>query len=109
MTTNIEWLYENDRETLIDMIEGECWSCKFKDNYCSCGECRCDREWLKAEYVEPDSWEKIEYRAALDMTDYCRTILKWDEIKIWSSTYHQMHNAVANDIINRCKKLAGVE
>lgn len=108
MTTNIEWLYKNDRETLIIMTSGDCDKCKY-DPDCANAFCRCERSWLEAEYVEPDSWEKMEYRAALDMTDYCRTILKWDEIKIWSSTYHQMHNAVANDIINRCKKLAGVE
>ena len=108
MTTNFEWLCENDRETLLVMTAGDCDDCKFDIN-CRSGDYRCDREWLKAEYVEPDSWEKIEYRAALDMINYCRTILKWDEIKIWSSTYHQMHNAVVEDIINRCKKLAGVE
>ena len=108
MTTNLEWMYENDRETLISMITGDCGNCKFDSN-CYAGDYRCTHRWLEAEYEEPDSWEKIEYRAALDMINYCRTILKWDEIKIWSSTYHQMHNAVVEDIINRCKAVAEAE
>ena len=62
MTTNIEWLYENDLETLITMTAGECSECKY-DPDCAKAFCRCERKWLEAEYeeyVEPDSWDKIE-------------------------------------------------
>lgn len=106
MATNLEWLYENDRETLIAMTAGDCDSCKFENDCWNGGINHCDRGWLEAKYVEPDSWEKIEHDAALDMVSYCRTILKWNETNVWCSTYQQMHNAVVKDVVNRCKKLA---
>lgn len=104
MTTNLEWLYENDCETLIAMIAGECDNCKF-DNDCASGDYRCDRDWLEAKHEEPDSWEKIENDVALCMVDYCETVLNE---YVWDLTYEQMHNAIVKDVVNRCKKLAGV-
>lgn len=107
MTTNLEWLYENDRENLINMIEGDCYSCKFNDNYCSCGECRCDRKWLEAEYVEPDSWEKIERDARQGMDYYYFELLDMSRNHLESA--EEAHRYIVEDIINRCKALAGVE
>lgn len=73
MTTNFEWLYENDRETLIIMTSGDCDKCKY-DSDCAKAFCRCERKWLEAEYeeyVEPDSWEKITNDALLNPEEYC--------------------------------------
>ena len=62
MTTNLEWLYENDREELINiLIDGmtrDCWGCPFYyDDDCNspydlnvrCGEAI--KNWLNSEYV----------------------------------------------------------
>lgn len=97
MTTNIEWLYENDRETLIIMTSGDCDKCKY-DPDCANAFCRCERSWLEAEYVEPDSYEKIEHDAmglsqVLNETYYCPA---------------DITNEVVN-LVLRCEKLAGVE
>lgn len=97
MTTNIEWLYENDRETLIIMTSGDCDKCKY-DPDCANAFCRCERSWLEAEYVEPDSWEKIEY----------------DAMGL-SQTLNELYSCpvdITNEVVNlvlRCEKLAGVE
>lgn len=98
MTTNIEWLYENDLETLITMTAGECSECKY-DPDCAKAFCRCERKWLEAEYEEPvmiDSWEKIERDAiqiAQDFEEFCTT---------------GMANEMF-DLISRCKRMAGAE
>ena len=62
MTTNLEWLCENDREKLADiLIDGmtrDCWGCPFySNNDCnlpydlemSCKEAI--RNWFNSEYV----------------------------------------------------------
>lgn len=95
MTTNIEWLYENDRENLITMIAGDCDCCKF-DSDCECGNYKCDRRWLEAEYEDPDGWGKIEE----DLVDIC------DELSI---TYDPFVADKVYRLVYRCKKLAGVE
>ena len=108
MTTNLEWLYENDRETLLVMTAGDCDDCKFDIN-CRSGDYRCDRRWLNAEYVEHDSWEKIEKDSAQRLDNYCIFTLGWEESKLnWYSSDDKAE-FVMGDIIRRCKKLAGVE
>ena len=71
---NLEWLIENDRETLLTMTAGDCDNCKF-DNDCWNGSIyRCGRDWLEAEYIEPDNWYKIEHDAMRGLNWY------WDYI-----------------------------
>ena len=92
---NFEWLYENDRDTLLTMVDGDCDCCKF-DSYCEQGDYRCDRNWLEEEYGEPDSWEKIEF----------------DTINIAHNLSQLCPVSMVNEALNlvyRCKKLAGVE
>lgn len=96
MATNLEWMYENDRETLISMITGDCGNCKFDSN-CYAGDYRCTHRWLEAEYEELDSWEKAEW-------DACNIARKISE--------HYGDANLSNEIcmiFDRCKKLAGVE
>lgn len=99
MTTNFEWLCENDREMLLIMMTGECARCKF-DGECAVGiEIKCSSsEWLNSEYVEPDSWEKIE----LDAVGLSQVL---------SESYSCPAN-ITNEVVNlvlRCEKLAGAE
>lgn len=118
MTSNFIWLLNNDPEKLADMIVGgvhlmelevgyeRCRSCFMnKNDYCGekdrhqdmeCSEIF--EEWLKDEYVEPDSWEKIEN----------------DAIGL-SQVLNESYSCPA-DIVNevyslaiRCEKLAGAE
>lgn len=100
MTTNLEWLWENNRENLVSMIAGDCDNCKFIKN-CDDGDHRCDREWLMAEYVEPDTWEKIDMDALLQPREYCTK--HGYPYTIEAETLKAIH------LIIRCKALAGVE
>ena len=60
MITNLEWLYENDREGLIDMAASDdCDVCLVDEcdgensmTYEMCAETR--KEWFKSEYVEQE-------------------------------------------------------
>lgn len=107
MTTNLEWLYENDRETLITMLDGDCSACKFETNCWDNNDYKCDRNWLNAECVEPDSWEKIERDARQGLDYYYFNILCMGMRHVVTAA--DMHRYVVEDIINRCKALAGVE
>ena len=108
MCNNLEWLYENDRENLMAMVAGECDDCKFH-NACQNCDCRCDYEWLNAEYVEPykppenDSWNMIENDSQKSIFDYCNKYLNHLDKKD--------HNAqnMCIDIVRRCKCLVGAE
>ena len=104
MTTNLEWLYENDRDALIVMASSNlCKDCAALHE-CAGGTALSNREciefreeWLEAEYVEPDSWEKAEW-------DACNIARKISE--------HYGDANLSNEIcmiFDRCKKLAGVE
>lgn len=109
MTTNIEWLYENDLETLITMTAGECSECKY-DPDCAKAFCRCERKWLETEYEEPvmiDSWEKIERDARKGMDYYYFELMDMSRNHVESAA--DAHRYVVEDVINRCKALAGVE
>lgn len=97
MTTNLEWLCENDRENLAHMIVGNCYNCKFSDS-CNEGFCRCDYDWLDAKYKEPDGWDKIEHDA-IGLS------------QVLSESY-SCPARVTNEIVNlvlRCEKLAGTK
>lgn len=105
MTTNLEWLYENDRETLIIMTSGDCDKCKY-DPDCAKAFCRCERKWLEAEYeeyVEPDSWDKIDVDSMLTPEEYC---IKHDYP---NSAKYSAEKTKSVHLVARCKKLAGVE
>ncbi len=100
---NLEWLYENDRETLLTMTAGDCDNCKF-DNDCWNGSIyRCGRDWLEAEYVEPDSWKKIEADSMLTPEEYC---IKHDYP---NSAKYSAEKTKSVHLVARCKKLAGAQ
>lgn len=98
---NFEWLYENDRDTLLTMVGGDCDCCKF-DSYCEQGDYRCDRNWLEAEYGEPDSWEKIEGDAALSPKEYC------EKHGFFDCDEYEAQNFKSFGLVYRCKDMCDV-
>lgn len=108
MCTNLEWLYENDRKSLMAMVAGECDDCKFH-SACQNRDCRCDYGWLNAEYVEPykppenDNWNRILSDSQRSIYDYCREYL--------SHLDKKEHNAqsMSLDLVRRCMCLSGIE
>lgn len=118
MITNLDWWYANDRESLIDMATSDdCDVCLVDEcdgensmTYEMCAETR--KEWFKSEYVEQeefDDWEYLYHLAELDMFDYCKNILKFDDYVIYGLSHQRMHSAITKDIIERCEKLFGAE
>ena len=118
MTTNLEWLYENDRDGLISMAASDdCDVCLVDEcdgensmTYEMCAETR--KEWFKSEHAEQeefDDWEYLYHLAELGMFDYCKNILKLDDYVIYSLSHQRMHSVIAKDIIKRCEKLFGAE
>jgi len=99
---NLEWLYENDRETLVTMVSGNCDECKFDDNCWNTDDYRCSREWLEAEYKEPDSWEKIEWDAALSPKEYC------EKHGIFDCDEYEEQNFKSFSLVYRCKDMCNV-
>ena len=106
---NLEWLYENDRDTLLTMVDGDCDCCKF-DSYCEQGDYRCDRNWLEVEYGEPDSWEKIERDCKIDSWHYCQRYgLETQWIEDDCLPLESAPIRMKKHLVSRCKALAGAE
>lgn len=94
MTTNLDWFYENNRETLLAMLEGDCDHCDFQK---SCDWNRCSsREWFEAEYEEPDTWEKL----AADANAFTEELELYCSLTVVEEF---------NKLVARCKKLAEAE
>lgn len=75
-----------------------------------CAEVRA--RWLLQEYVEPDSWEKIEADAKKGTIGYWDCLADCDRCDIKPYERYGIEGcgvAKACDLVARCKKLAGVE
>ena len=108
MCTILEWLYENDRNTLVVMAAGECNNCKFEEE-CHRGNSRCYSNWLNAEYVEPykppenDSWDMVKQDSQRSIFDYCNEYLS----HLDKSEYTTQN--MCFDLVCRCECLIGAE
>lgn len=113
MKTNYDHLIEGGIDALIgkNFSGADCWCCVClvgEDCVYSGEECaRAIKQWLESEYVEPDSWEKLE--ADADKPTACRY---WGYNN--KSCADCTHDNLCNrdrllDIVDRAKKLAGVE
>ena len=116
--------YEKGKEMgLYHMLSCDfpCHACQAK-NFCDAHEYECMEtraRWLLQEYVEPDSWEKIEADATKKPYDYwgcygakCKECPAVFDKFIKPHEYYAVGNcqkAQTCDIVRRCKALAGVE
>ena len=122
MITNLEWLYANDRDALIDMAASDnCDYCLVNEcdgedsmTYEMCADFR--KEWFTSEYAEekPDSWEKVEKECEMDSWDYCEKYnLHFQQCLSQTNDINALKDnapiRMKKHIVFRCKKLAGVE
>ena len=112
MCTNLEWLYENNKDALISMLGAkgtEKCNCMLRNTCGFYGYCYCDEEWLNAEYVEPykppenDSWDRVKQDSKRSIFDYCNEYLS----HLDKSEYTTQNMCL--DIVCRCECLAKVE
>lgn len=117
--------YENNGryKSIVDILNlsTSCEECIAKSS-CLKGVLPCSvnrARWLLEEYVEPDSWEKIEADAKKTAYEYwkccdklcsrCPAVFDGSITPLAHYGVDDCYKAQACDLVARCKKLAGVE